>query len=146
MLPIHQHVQKHIHMSTYIYIAQTICTIHNVYPYITHILCRTISYIMYTHTSHIYYVGPFAPYIMYTHTSHIYYAGPFAPYIMYTHTSHIYYAGPFAPYIMYTHTSHMYYAGPFAPYIMYTHTLHIWEREGEEEVGSGDPTSLPWPI
>ena len=21
----------------------------------------------------------------------------------------------------------------------------VWEREGEEEVGSGDPTSLPWP-
>ena len=24
--------------------------------------------------------------------------------------------------------------------------IYIWEREGEEEVGSGDPTSLPWPI
>ena len=24
--------------------------------------------------------------------------------------------------------------------------IYIWEREGEEEVGSGDPNSLPWPI
>ena len=24
--------------------------------------------------------------------------------------------------------------------------IYIWEREREEEVGSGDPTSLPWPI
>ena len=24
--------------------------------------------------------------------------------------------------------------------------IYIWEREGEEEVGSGDPTSLPWNI
>ena len=24
--------------------------------------------------------------------------------------------------------------------------IYIWECEGEEEVGSGDPTALPWPI
>ena len=32
------------------------------------------------------------------------------------------------------------------PYHPLLWPIYIWEREGEEEVGSGDPTSLPQPI